>query len=393
MRSVVKSQMRFDVTWVHDEPSPNQIEFFQALGRHPEVRLRVLNLSGSFPARPFPLGSPWVNDEQQSFERTVIPGWALRVGKHRVLYFNARILQEIARSSKDEVWIVGGYTIPTVQLAMWVLTLARRPWILVNEAPLRGGLLRELTRWFLLLPVRLSSLGVLVYGSRKRAQYYARHVTARMVVSTPQYQNLEPLLAIRRDMEPVSRMMLRPISFFYAGRLEAYSGVDVVIRAFNRVAATHPEIVLHILGQGSMKPYLETIVEEDNKSRVIFHGAVSRDQVPRVFALGDVFVHANRGQGWGMVVNEALAAGMPVIASRAVGAAEELIEDGVNGFLLDDPGDEEGFAGKMEFLAGDRGRILDFSANARRTAETLSLDRGVAEFLGILERFIHDRSA
>jgi UDP-glucose:(heptosyl)LPS alpha-1,3-glucosyltransferase len=74
-----------------------------------------------------------------------------------------------------------------------------------------------------------------------------------------------------------------------------------------------------------------------------------------------------------MVVSEAMASGLPVIVSREAGAAE-LIQDGVNGLLLQDLSSEQELARHMGDLVANRRRAADLGILARKTAETLSWD-------------------
>lgn len=383
--------MKYSLTWVHNEPSPNQMEFFQALAKHPDVRLRVLSFSSTFTRRPFPLGDPWLEEQGYLFDFKVLKGFNVPLGKHRECYVNPGIFREVYASDRNELWLVGGYTVPTIQFAMWALNSRRMPWILVNEPPLRFSRFRDFVRDRLLAPVRRGAVGILSYGSRRRAEFFHRVLPPDRVVATSQYQNLAPLLDIERD---AGRWESVPVlRFFYAGRLETYSGVDVVVRCFNRLAESFADVELEILGHGSQREALEAMVSATARPRVTFHGAVPRKDVPGIFARGDVFVHANHRQGWGMVVNEALAAGMPVIASREIGAAEDLIDDGGNGFLLDDPRDEQGFFEKMRYFAEHRTSMPQFIRAARRTADRLSLEHGVEEFLSVIDRLTSPKAA
>lgn len=373
----------FSLAWLHNHPSPNQMEFFHALGENKRVRLRAMNCSSGWPDRPFPLGEPWLEDASFSFDYEVLPGRIWRL-PGRKLHFNPRIVRRILGSSPETLWIVSGYTDPTMQLAMWTLLLGRRKWFLVNEAPLKtwGGT-RNILRRMLLLPVQMGSRGVVVYGSNRMAQYFWRVVGREKVVAVAQYQNLAPLIAIERENSP--RTDSYEVKFFYAGRLEPFTGVATIVRAFNEVGSLFSNTRLEILGEGSQRDYLKSLVDSKVIDRVRFVGTVSRDQVPGIFQRNDVFVQPNFGQGWGMAVNEAMASGMPIISSRAVGAAEALIEHGSNGFLLERPDDVDGFRKYMAFFAEKPDRVRAFGRTARRTALGISLTTGVEEFLKLVE--------
>jgi len=361
------------------------MEFFQALAKQPGVRLRVLHCCDYFPTRPFSLGNPWL-PEPLAFEHVVLPGYDFRLSRSREFYINPGILDLVAHSGRDEVWLLGGHTIPTVQLAMWALTTRRQPWILVTEPPKIRSPLRDWCRDALLLPFQWGARGAILYGSHAKARYFDRFLSPDRIFVTPQYQNLAPLRVIPRP--PPNG---RPLCFFYAGQLERYSGVETVVGAFDRLARRHANLRLELLGHGSQRSRLESLLGDEARSRVVFHGAVPREEVPGKFARGDVFVNANRGQGWGMAINEALAAGMPVIASRAIGAAEELVQDGVNGFLLDSPYDEDGYLRSMEFFAQHPDRLPDFVTQARRTADSITLEAGAAELVTILDKLLGRR--
>jgi glycosyltransferase involved in cell wall biosynthesis len=106
--------------------------------------------------------------------------------------------------------------------------------------------------------------------------------------------------------------------------------------------------------------------------------------MPEMYALGDIFVHPTKGQGWGMVVNEALGAGLPMVASHASGAAKQLIIDGYNGFLFDPTNREEMYNG-MRFFAEHPDRIHEFANNAYTSGQELSVEVGAKNFVKLIE--------
>jgi glycosyltransferase involved in cell wall biosynthesis len=378
----VSSPLR--LAWLHDVPKPSEMEFFHALGESPGVELRVFNCCATFPTQSFDVGAPWLEADRYSFDYRVLGGWNARIGRYREFFINPEILARIRTAPRDEIWIVGGYTIPTVQMAMWALAASRRPWVLVTEPPKVRDQRRDAVRDLLLAPVRTSALGLISYGSTARSRYFNRILPGHRIAVVPQYQNLGPLLRLPREGPYDAE---RELTFFYAGQVEPYSGVDTVVQAFNEVARSEPGVRLEVLGSGSCLASVEALVAPHARERVCFRGALPRGEVPAAFGRGDILVHANLGQGWGMVVNEAFAAGMPVIASREIGAAEELVQDDQNGYLLDDPKDVGAFAAAMTRIARQRAELPRLIAGARATAARLDLSAGVREFVDILTRF------
>ena len=94
------------------------------------------------------------------------------------------------------------------------------------------------------------------------------------------------------------------------------------------------------------------------------------DELPAWYGLASAFVHASTTEQWGLVVNEAMASGLPVLVSNRCGCAPDLVEDGVNGFTFD-PYDVEALAGLMQRVAAmtDERRAAMGRAGQRIIAE------------------------
>jgi len=93
---------------------------------------------------------------------------------------------------------------------------------------------------------------------------------------------------------------------------------------------------LVLLGDGPNRPLLaQQISGLHLDAHVIVPGFIPYEDMPDYYALAGAFVHASRSEPWGLVVNEAMASGLPVLVSNTCGCARELVRDGQNGFLFD----------------------------------------------------------
>jgi glycosyltransferase involved in cell wall biosynthesis len=111
----------------------------------------------------------------------------------------------------------------------------------------------------------------------------------------------------------------------------ARKGVDQLLAAF----ATLPENArLLLVGREAELPQLLAQLAEPVRRRVRYAGFQAPDALPQLFAQADVFVLPSRHDGWGVVVNQALGAGLPIIASDQVGAAHDLVRENENGFTF-----------------------------------------------------------
>jgi len=161
----------------------------------------------------------------------------------------------------------------------------------------------------------------------------------------------------------------RNFVFLYAGRLAAEKGVDVILRAFAIARAALPPDSIHLViaGGGPLEDGIRASATQD----MSFLGYLDRGRsLPELYASCDAFLFSSTTETLGLVVLEAMASGMPVIATPAGGVADHL-RDGENG-LTYPPRDAPAMAAQMIRLAQDHALAARLGAGARLTAEGLS---------------------
>jgi glycosyltransferase involved in cell wall biosynthesis len=114
----------------------------------------------------------------------------------------------------------------------------------------------------------------------------------------------------------------------------ARKGIDVLLHAFSLLVKHGVPARLHLIGREADLPRFLSELPAETRALISYHGFRSPADLPAVFASADVFVLPSRHDGWGVVVNQALAAGLPVIASDAVGAAHDLIVHEISGLIV-----------------------------------------------------------
>ena len=163
----------------------------------------------------------------------------------------------------------------------------------------------------------------------------------------------------------------------YVGRLSWEKGLDVLIEALRRISATRPDIGLLIAGDGPQRKALE--VQAQALPQVFFLGFRDWDQLPRFYAAADLFVLPSRREPWGMVVNEAMASGLPVLASRKVGAAQDLILEGQTGFVVPE-NDAEALASAIARACQSTDRLRAMGEEAQKLIEPWNYDATLSGF-------------
>ena len=111
---------------------------------------------------------------------------------------------------------------------------------------------------------------------------------------------------------------------------------DLVLQALNILHQNGKPANLIMAGNGPELRRMQMLANQLNLSNVFFAGFVGQTKLPELYALCDIFVHPSDNEPWGLVINEVMAAGLPIIVGKNVGSAEDLVIDDVNGSKLED---------------------------------------------------------
>jgi len=160
-------------------------------------------------------------------------------------------------------------------------------------------------------------------------------------------------------MSPNERIVL------YVGRLEIYKGLLELLSAFGRVAAEEDGLRLAIAGDGSLRPRVEAVAANADR-HITYLGRLSGDDVLRAYLAADLLVLPSLFEPWGLVVNEAMACGLPVVVSDRVGCADDLIRHGETGLVV-------GEGSETEVTAAIRRLVRDATARSRMGQAAASL--------------------
>ncbi len=169
---------------------------------------------------------------------------------------------------------------------------------------------------------------------------------------------------------------LRGCVFLYVGRIWSGKGLDYLFDAYRTVSQKHPEVSLLLVGDGMD----ETCYKQAASAlpNVHFAGFVQKDELPEWYGLADVLVFPTLGDPNGLVVEEAMAAGLPVICSDSAGDIRMRLPDGVVGYVVP-TSDAITLADRMLKLATDETLRLSFAEAAkikvaRYTPEQYAID-------------------
>jgi len=166
-----------------------------------------------------------------------------------------------------------------------------------------------------------------------------------------------------------------PLRLLYIGRLLPRKGVDLLLEAFNPFVETNPA-TLTIVGDGPERARLESMQTPKAREQTKWRGKLPNEEAMRSMREADLFVLPSRYEPWGLVVNEAMAAGLPVVAHREVGSAIDLIEDTVHGWILPHLS-ADAIHDAMNDAARDREHLAQMGEMARARVQDWSVRRTV----------------
>ena len=240
-----------------------------------------------------------------------------------------------------------------------------------------------LTRW-----IYRHADAIVVYGEHVKRYLVSLHVAPEKIfIAGHAVDNAQYNRAIAEGEKTALRNKLglnRKKAVLYLGRLEEEKGVDYLIRAFARLNSH--DVVLLLVGDGSMRENLEALVLEHGiQKRIRFVGYVPPEEALTYYAIADLFVLPSvtmptGREPWGLVVNEAMNQGLPVVATEAVGAAAGgLVQSGVNGFIVPER-DPIALAEAIGRILNDDGLRQEMSRNARRIVASWDNERMVQGF-------------
>lgn len=328
------------VAFVSVVPSPYQRDLFCALAARAEVELSVFYLEAAAP------DSPWPEKALAPYE-TILRGTWLPLGAAR-----CHVNWPLPALRDSDVVVLNTLMSLTAQCLMHT-SLRGRPWLFWGERLRLGGALHSA----LAAPLHRAS-GIAAIGSFAERDYRERFPEPQHF-RIPYYCDLAAFFAAPRRTRDDGRVV-----FLFCGQMIARKGVDVLLAAFQRLGQNAR---LLLVGREAELPALLAPLPAEVRARITYAGFQAPEELPRFFAQADVFVLPSRYDGWGVVLNQALGAGLPIVCSDMVGAGHDLVQDGVNGLKFR-AGDATELAEQMERLLTAPGLLEKWGTASREKA-------------------------
>jgi glycosyltransferase involved in cell wall biosynthesis len=330
--------------------APYRVPIFNALEAREDVEPHVIFFSESDPS----LREWRVHKDEIKFSYEVLPSWRRRVGKFNLL-LNRGVAEALGRANPDVV-LCGGYSyLASWQAAAWASRQAK-PLLLWSESTSRDfrhkyGPVEYMKKRFI-----WRCQASLAAGKSSRDYLQALGACGDSVFNAPDAVDVELYSRLAESargqaLEVRARYGLPSRYFLCAGRLVREKGVFDLLSAYAKLDdSIRAGIGLVFAGAGTERTELERRATRISPGTIKFTGFLQREPLAELYALAETFVFPTHSDPWGLVVNEAMACGLPIIASDAAGCVSDLVENGWNGFVVG-PGNVDELAKSMRALA------------------------------------------
>jgi len=329
-------------------------------------------------------------------------GWfAKEYGQCRVVYLKGPSLPHIGKitcgfikrlkkSSENDIIIIDGYSNISKLLSIRYLNKLHRRFF-VNVDGIVPKNYREKGFRYKLKKKALSSIPYFLCGSKKTNEILEAYGVDKKFIYNHPFTSLHKSdisLQIIGDAEKIAlRQKLsinEPHIVISVGRftyLNGYGkGYDILMLAASKL---QKDIGWYIVG-GEPTEEFKNLKEQAGLTNVHFIDFKGREELKEYYRASDLFVLMTVGDVWGLVVNEAMACGLPVITTDKCVAGMELVENDKNGYIVS-VGDDEGLAYHVKNIIYDDGKLKEMGENALKTIEPYTIENMAKTHMEIFE--------
>lgn len=390
---------RYRLAYVVSHPIQYQAPLLRYIASEPEIDLAVFFLSDLSVRgrldRGFGIPVQWDVPLLDGYTHHFLPtlGRADQLSFWRPVAYGLR--SHLETGGFDALWL-HGYSHYIIMQALAVAKLQGIKVLFRSDSHLKSDLQSRPKRWFKerIVPRLFRAIdGFLAIGTLNR-EYYVHYGAPEERIFMMPYAVDNAFFQSRADKALPYREAMREelglepgrAVILYASKFQPRKRPHDLLEAYIRLSpdgVTEPSPHLLFIGDGEERPRLEARARRLGWSTVKFQGFQNQTQLPRYYDLCDVFVLPSEYEPWGLVVNEAMNAGKPLIISDHVGAGPDLVRDGTNGFVVP-VGDVAGLADRLKRLTTDPELARRMGRESRRRIAEWSFETDLRVLLQAL---------
>jgi len=311
------------VLFLTNVPSPYRVEFFSELGK--SVELTVLFERQSASDRDV----RWKSKSYENFNAVFLKGKPIGTDASigiDVLHYLKKALYDII--------IISGYSSPASMLAIAYCVLKKIPYIISSDGAFvkKDRLYKKILKQFIignakawLCTGKISYEYLKLYGAKEENIYIYPFTSLKNEDIISEILNPKQKMVFRRKLGINEEKVVLSVGRFTCGK-----GYDVLLNSCKNI---HQKAGVYIIGGKPTEEYLR-IKESLQLTNVHFINFKSKDELREYYKAADLFVLPTRNDIWGLVINEAMSCGLPVVTTDKCIAGLELIENNINGYIV-----------------------------------------------------------
>ncbi len=339
--------MKKKIAIITSHPIQYQTPLFRELAKNPEVELMVYfcwNFGITESLDPeFGRKIKWDTPLLEGYKYKFLKNFSFNPSSQFWGQINLGIIKEILAFRPDFILILGwnSFTNWLSIFTAWILGI---PLILRGENPLNQEYLKAKWKLFVknvILRIFFKGVSAFLYVGKENKKFYEHYgVPQEKLFFGPYavdnnffFEKGNALKERREEFRKEYGLKPEDTVLLFVGKLIEKKRPQDLLTAYKKLVAKNPNLKLVFVGDGALRPELEKEVAE--LPGVVFVGFKNQTELPEFYTLADVFVlPSGMGETWGLVVNEAMCFGLPVVVSNIVGCSSDLALENKTGFVF-----------------------------------------------------------
>ena len=335
---------RYKLAVLVSHPIQYQTPLFRKIADHPKIDIMVYFCSDRYVKETIELdlgiSFKWDVPLLKGYKYKLLPNLSPKCFSSFFGQINPSIVRELRRNQYDAVW-VHGYASLTNWLAFCGAWVARTPLLirgeshLMNYRPLwkraikRAGLFLLFKGISAFLPIgSLNKVYYQYYGVSDDKMFLSPYAVNNEFFSKKYHEIYHKREYLKKELD-IHREL--PV-VLYASKMTPRKRAMDLLRAHEKIQK-EIDVALVFVGDGVERLTLENYTKSHNLKNVYFVGFKNQTELPDYFVIADIFVLPSTDEPWGLIINEAMNFGLPIITTDKVGAAPDLVKNGENGFI------------------------------------------------------------
>jgi len=399
MNNTATTKKKYKLAIIASHVIQYAVPLYKKISLHPDIDLTVFfcsrqGLSALLEDPGFGFKLQWDNLDLKGIKHRFLKNYSCCPNLNGFFgLINPGIIPELERNKYDAI-LVGGYSLCSYWLAFLGAFLTKTPLILSGEPPsLWKSRFRKITMGIvkkIFMPVLLKNVSAILYIGIKSKEYYlsfCKDIKEKMFfcpysVDNDYYVGKEKEYAGRKKQlrEELGIRTDYPVILFLSKMIK-WKRPMFLLEVFSGLK--YPAALVYV-GSGSRHESLVKYVTHYGIKNVHFFGFKNYSQIPKFYFISDVFVLPSLGESWGLVVNEAMCFGLPVITTNKVMSAYDLVKDGENGYIIRAENKQE-LTNRLEYLLANPAQRQEMGEASKRIISNWNYDNWIGGLISALE--------